>query len=197
MSRHRHDETRSADQAPMSTLADRVLDRLDPTGEGRARSRAVRAWRQVVGDEVFDHARGFALRDGELLVFVDSNAWATDLSAMSEHYRDAINILLGQETVTSMRFDASKRVRDQRAMEREQAGERAPEPTWKADPVPASELERDQVRVMAGGIRNDAIREAVIKAEIAHLEWRKGIEARNAAERALQRLRDANPSAKP
>ena len=181
----------------MSTLADRYLDRLDPTGEGRARSRAVRAWRQVVGDEVFEHARGFALREGELLVFVDSNAWATDLSAMSEHYRDAINILLGQETVTSMRFDTSRKVGDQRGQERDRAAEEAREPTWKVDPVAASDLECYQVRVMAAGIRNDAIREAVIKAEIAHLEWRKGIEARNAAERALQRVRDANSNAKP
>jgi hypothetical protein len=146
----------------------------------------------VAGEEVFDHARGFALRDGELVIFVDTNSWATELSALSEHYRAALNIALGQETVTSLRFPVSRKVSDQRAMEEQHAAEEAPDRWWKAEPVQATQLERDQVRLMAAGIHDATIREAVVKAEIAHLEWRKGIEARNAAERALQRPRDPN-----
>jgi hypothetical protein len=49
--------------------------------------------------------------------------------------------------------------------------------------------------MMASGIHNERIREAVVSAAIAHLEWRKGIEARNAAERALQRPRGTDSTA--
>ena len=185
-------DERSANRVPISSLTEGLIARLDPSGEARARSRAVRAWRLVAGEEVFEHARGFALRDGELVIFVDTNSWATELSAMSEHYRAALNTVLGQETVTSLRFPVSRKVSEQRADEERSAAEEATDRWWKAEPVTATDLERDQVRLMAAGIHDETIREVVVKAEIAHLEWRKGIEARNAAERALQRPRDPN-----
>jgi hypothetical protein len=49
--------------------------------------------------------------------------------------------------------------------------------------------------MMAAGIHDVELREAVIAAVIAQLEWRKGIEAHNAAERAVQRARGTNPPA--
>jgi hypothetical protein len=176
----------------VTTLAEGLIARLDPTGEGRERSRVVSAWRLVAGPEVFSHSRGFALRDGELLVFVDSNSWATELSALGEHYKAALAMALGQETVTSLRFAVSRKVKEQISFEEQQLAEEAADAWWKAEPVAASPLERDQIEMMAAGIRDEQIRNAVVSAEIAHLEWRKGIEARKAAERASQRLRDAN-----
>lgn len=172
----------------VSSLAEGMLGRLDKTGEGRARANAVSAWRLVAGDEVFSHARGFALRGTELLIFVDSPVWANELSVLSEHYRVAVNERIGKETVGSIRFAVSKKVSEEVQRDaddgegaRQREGERAA-------PVPATENEREQVLAMAAGMRPGELRESVVAAAIAHLEWRKGIEARNAAEKAAQRL---------
>jgi len=192
MTRRKRESEGSNPRTAVTSLAEGLIARLDPSGEGRERSRVLSAWRLVAGPEVFAHSRGFALREGELLVFVDTNSWATELSALAEHYRAALEMALGQETVTSLRFAVSKKVKDQLAFEQQTLAEEAEDAWWKAEPVAASRLERDQIEMMAAGIHDPQIRTAVVSAEIAHLEWRKGIEARNAAERALQRLRDAN-----
>ena len=176
----------------MTSLAHGLLSRLDKTGEGRERARVIQAWRLVAGPEVFSHARGFALRGDELLIFVDTHTWATELMAMGEHYKAALNMVVGSEMVGSLRFAVSKQVRDERESEASWAKETAGERPVIVAPVVASELERDQVAMMASGIHDEKIREAVVSAAIAHLEWRKGIEARNAAQSALQRLRDAD-----
>jgi hypothetical protein len=179
----------------VASLAGGLLSRWDRSGDARQRAGVVRSWRLIAGPEVYSHARGFALRDGELVVFVDNHSWAQELSAMGEHYRAALNMVIGKEAVTSLRFAVSKKVREDVVSEAE-------EQQWVDDAhsepvitVPASELERDQVRMMAAGIHDAAIRDAVVSAAIAHLEWRKGIEARNAAERALQRSRDTDSTA--
>jgi hypothetical protein len=104
---------------------------------------------------------------------------------------------LGQESVTSLRFAVSKHVKEQVFTEEELAAEERAAQEWKAEPVRATELERDQIRLMVAGIHDKAIRDAVVSAEIAHLEWRKGIEARKTAETALQSVRDANQDPQP
>jgi hypothetical protein len=59
-------------------------------------------------------------------------------------------------------------------------------------PVRATETEIEQVRQMAASVSDQGLREAVIAAALAHLEWRKGIEARSVAERAVQRATGAD-----
>jgi hypothetical protein len=175
-------------------MARGILDRLDRTGEGRGRAEVIRQWRTVAGPEVYSHARGFALRDGELVVFVDSNAWATDLAVMSEHYLAALQTGVGKDVVTSLRFAVSRKVAEDKrdeAEDRQSPVAKVP----RVEPRPASETELQQVRMMAAGIHDAELREAVIAAVIAQLEWRKGIEAHNAAERAVQRARGTNPPA--
>jgi predicted nucleic acid-binding Zn ribbon protein len=49
------------------------------------------AWSTVAGESVCSHTTGAHLRRGELVVYVDSPVWATELSALSEPYRVAIN----------------------------------------------------------------------------------------------------------
>lgn len=170
-----------------------LLSRLDKTGDARERARVVQSWRIVAGPEVYSHARGFALRGDELMVFVDTHTWANELGAMAEHYRAALNMVIGKEAVGSLRFAVSKKVSEERRAEVESGAEA--QQAERVEPVRASEHEKDQVRSMAVGIHDDRIREAVVSAAIAHLEWRKGIEARNAAEKALQRLREPDSTA--
>jgi len=168
------------------------MGRLDKTGEGRERATAVSAWRLVAGNEVFAHARGFALRGSELLIFVDSPVWANELAVLSEHYRVAVNERIGKEAVGSIRFAVSKKVSEEVQHETQDGESARQREEARAAPVPATENERQQVLAMAAGMRPGALREAVVAAALAHLEWRKGIEARNAAEKATQRATEAD-----
>ena len=182
-------------EVSVRNLASGLLDRLDRTGEGRARADVIRLWRTIAGQEVYSHARGFALRGAELVVFVDSHAWANDLALMSEHYLAALQEGAGKETVTSLRFAVSRKVAEDRAREDEDSIDAGGVDPGSVVPGEATRTERQQLAMMAAGIHDEELREAVVAAAIAQLEWRRGIEARNAAERGVQSARDANPSA--
>jgi hypothetical protein len=179
---------RRSREESVAGLARGLIEGMDARGEGRERADMIRLWRIVAGPEVYSHARGFALRDGEMVVFVDSSTWATELAAMSEHYLAAMQTGVGRGSVTSLRFTVSKRVSVDKVNDEEDEREGAREPL--ATPRAASEQERQQILAMAAGVHDLELREAAVAAAIAQLEWRKGIEARNAAERAVQRARD-------
>lgn len=171
----------------IGSIANGLWGRLDRTGEVATKARAIAAWRTVAGDEVAAHARGFALRDKELLVFVDSPVWANELSVLSENYRVAVNERLGKEVVGSIRFTVSRKVEEGLADDAEDG--RREEETRRdlVEPGKATDAEIEEVRRMAATVSNPVLREAVVAAAVAHLEWRKGIESRNAAETAIQR----------
>jgi hypothetical protein len=146
----------------------------------------VAAWRDVAGDEVAAHAMGFAMRGAELLVYVDSPVWATELTALSERYRSEINTAIGKELVGSMRFTVSKKVSEEHAWEeaRRQAAESAQ--VKRIEPVRATTQERAQIEAMAAGIHDETLREAAVSAAICGLEWRKGQAADKSPENAVQ-----------
>lgn len=188
-------ERRVSDGEPASGVARSLLRRLDPSGEGYARAEAVRAWRAAAGEEVAAHAMGFTLRESELVVFVDSSVWANELAALSEHYRQAVNARLGKESVGSVRFAVSRMVREEKVWERIDREAVRREADDKVPTVPATESELAQLRMMAAGIHDDRLREAVITAATRELEWRKGREARNASQNAAGRARRAGADA--
>jgi hypothetical protein len=171
----------------VGSLAAGLWHQLDRTGQGAAKARVVSAWRSVAGDEVYAHARGFALRGDELLVFVDSPVWANELSVLAEHYRTAVNERSGKEMVGSIRFTVSRKVSEELKRDAEDAALSAAATPERTTPVAATEAEIEHVRQMAAAVENEGLREAVIAAAIRHLEWRKGTEALKAAEKAVQR----------
>jgi hypothetical protein len=128
-------------------------------------------------------------------VFVDSHAWASDLSLMSEHYLAALQSGAGKDVVTSLRFAVSRKVTQDKQREDEDLEGFEAAHASLVEPGQVTETERQQLKMMAAGIHDTELREAVIAAAIAQLEWRKGIEATNEAERGIQRARDANQSA--
>lgn len=176
----------------LSSVVGGIVGRLDVDGTGRERARAITAWRQVAGDGVFAHARGFALRDGELLVFVDTPVWAQELAALSEIYRTGINERLGKEVVGSIRFAVSRKIEEAQRFDQEDAHAEEDRTADVVEPVPLTEEEREAVEAMAGVVGNEDLRKSVIAAATAHFEWRKGIEARNAAQKAVQRAREGS-----
>jgi hypothetical protein len=161
-----------------------VLHRLD-RGGNMDKARAVAVWREVAGAEVASHAMGFAMRGSELLVYVDSPVWATELSALSERYRSEINTAMGKELVGSMRFTLSKKVSEERVWdEAERRSADAAEPR-RVTPVPATDQERSQIEAMAASVHDETLREAAVRAAICGLEWRKGRKADKSPENAV------------
>jgi hypothetical protein len=157
---------------------ERLASRLDRKGAGGlAQARVADAWRRVAGPSVNDHTTGAHLRDTEMVVFVDSPVWATELSALSEHYRRAVNEAIGQQLVSAVRFAVSNRVEQVRHAEYQESEKDAYYDRDKVPSVLLSEHEREQVRVSAAAIEDTELREAVIRATIADLEWKRGIEA--------------------
>jgi hypothetical protein len=100
-----------------------------------------------------------------------------------------------KEAVREVRFTVSRMVAEERwwdAAESRSVDERDAE---RVQPVVASDTERDQIRMMATAIHDERVREAVIAAAIRDLEWRKGIEARNAAHGGAERATEADSDA--
>lgn len=166
-----------------------IATRLDQrSGGGLLQARVAAVWAKVAGASVDQHTTGAHLRDGELVVFVDSPVWASELSALSEHYREALEKEIGKDTVHSVRFAVSRRVDQKRAEETRQAEEEKEKSADQVPSVPLTEQERAQVEASAAVIENDELREAAIRATVADLEWKKGIELAKRREKAREGL---------
>jgi hypothetical protein len=156
----------------------RMISKLDRRSGGAYRqARAAWAWTEIAGPAVASHTTGAHLRGDELVVFVDSPVWAAELSALAEPYRLAINEALGQETVRSVRFSVSRKVEGERLREQQERQAEEYQRRDAVESVPLTEQERAQVIASAEAIPDDELREAVIRATIADLEWKKGLRA--------------------
>ncbi len=168
-----------------------LLRRMDKTGR-LGEARAVEEWHRVAGPQIGGHTFGAALRSGELLVSVDSAGWATELAAMSETLRGRINEAIGKETVRSIRFTVGRRVQEEREREsiertsaRRYGGERV-------EPVALTAKERETVERSVSVIEEESLRTAALRATVADLEWKKGLEQRNAAQGRADAFREAD-----
>lgn len=166
----------------------RLAARLDRSGGGLSQAKIHTAWADVAGPLVTSHTTGAHLRDSELVVYVDTAVWATELSALAGPYQEALNQYLGEEVVKAVRFTVSRKVQEAFA---HQATEKAKQAESREDDVPSVALtdqERAQVEASAAAIGDEELREAVIRATVADLEWKKGIEVAKSREKARQGL---------
>jgi len=180
---------RQGRQTQLGASLNGLLGRLDKKNPGRAVSaRAGSAWQTIVGPAVRGHTTGAYMRDGTLIVYVDSPVWATELSAMAERYRVALNEEIGQDLVREIRFSVSRKVIEQHrivALETEQAD------FYQADNVPSvplSPAELSQVEASVESIPDPELREAVLRATVKDLEWKRGIAAHNSREEPREGL---------
>jgi len=170
---------RHGKQGQLAASLGALVRKLDKKGGGAyLQTRAAQAWHRIAGPSVCAHTTGAHVREGEMVVFVDSALWATELSALSEHYRTSINQELGQDLVKSVRFTVSKRVASERRMEETLERSDAHLTEDKVDPVKLSERELAQVEASAAAIPDEELRRAVLRATIADLQWKKGLKAR-------------------
>mgnify|MGYP001946049936 CR=1 len=71
-------------------------------------------WSQIVGDRLAEHVRPQTYADGELVVSVDSPAWATQVRAMAPQLVRRLNEELGHGTVRCIRVATPGSRRGQR-----------------------------------------------------------------------------------
>lgn len=167
---------RKGRQTDLGSALGGMLKRLDRGTGGAYRQMAVKqAWASLAGESVLAHTTGAFVRERELVVFVDSNVWATELSALSGRYLHELEKELGKGVVTSIRFTVSRKVAEEQRIERM---EKEAEEERSADvvaSVPLSELERAQVEASVAEIPDEELRQAVLRATVADLEWKKGL----------------------
>jgi hypothetical protein len=156
-----------------------LVRRLDRKGGGAyQQSRIGQAWLTIAGPAVIAHTTGAHLREREMVVFVDSPLWATELSALSEHYRASVNKELGEELVRAVRFTVSKNVDKEKRIERVLLESEEHHEQDKVEPVDLSENELAQIESSVAGIPDEELRRAVLRATVADFQWKKGLKAR-------------------
>jgi hypothetical protein len=167
-------------QTGLGSALDVELRRLDrKNGGAYTAARVMLAWDRVAGEGIARHTTGAHLRDGVLIVYVDSNTWATQYTAMAEQYRRSINSNLGEDLVSTLRFVVSRKVHEEHRLKRVQADL---EEFYRQDDVPSVPLtpvERAQVESSVAEIPDAGLREAVLRATVRDLEWKKGLATRN------------------
>jgi hypothetical protein len=176
-------------QTGLNRALDGVIRRLDrKSGGAYTAARVMLAWERIAGDGIAKHTTGAHLRDGVLVVFVDNNAWATQYTAMAEQYRTSINEELGENLVTSLRFIVSRKVAEEHRLKREEV---ETEEFYREDDVPSVPLsgnEMAQIESSVGEIPDAELREAVLRATVKDLEWKKGLALRNAPQERRESL---------
>ena len=176
---------RSGKSTVLGNALEGLVGRLDrKTGGAGTQALLVRLWEETAGPIVSAHTTGVHLRDGVLIVYVDSNARANDMAALSEIYRTNLNSGLGKNAIRKVSFTVSRKVMDEMKLA---AAEEDTEEFYReddVDPVALTDTERSQVEASASSIPDEVLREAVVRATISDLEWKKGIAARNSRETA-------------
>jgi len=162
-------------------VAQGVIGKADPLGK-RFSSRVVAAWNDICGDVVANHTRGVAFRDGELIVSVDSPAWANELSVMADSFRSALAAHLGQDLVRSIRFTVSRHVQAEKARE---SAESDVAEFYKPDDevrVALSDVEHSQAVYVSQAVPDERLREIALRVMIKDLEWKKASRTRSSTQ---------------
>jgi hypothetical protein len=167
-------------QTELGQALNGLVRRLDRKGKGAYSSARVgSAWIEVAGPMVAAHTTGAHLREGTLVVFVDSSIWATELTAMAEQYRTSINEKLGEDLVSTVRFTVSRKVQEAHRLSGQEADT---EEFYKEDdvePVPLEQTELAQIEASVANIPDAELREAVLRATVRDIEWKKGVARQN------------------
>lgn len=171
----------------------RSLQRNNP--DLSATARVKRAWNLSVDKRIAEHVTAvFVVPNtaaSEIIVYVDSSIWATELNMQSELLRLNLNIELNKdadepsnvmrkaEQVEKLTFRVSKEqyaARDRR-LTTLQLLEAEDEDYRKAQPVALDEEELSGLEEALSHIENDQLRDTAYAAAKANLEWQKGVDS--------------------
>lgn len=166
---------RKGTQTDLSVAIGKLVGKLDRSNKGAYTQNLVaQAWNRIVGTDVLAHTTGAHLKEGEMVVYVDSPMWATELSSLSEQYRQAVNAEIGKNAVKSIRFNVSRKVSQQKLIiGAEEETDRFYERD-KTKPLPLNTAEMEQILESTKEIEDPELREAVVKATVVDLQMKKG-----------------------
>ena len=160
-----------------------------------ATARVKRAWNLSVDKRIAEHVTAvFVVPNtaaSEVIVYVDSSIWATELNMQSELLRLNLNIELNKdadepsnvmrkaEQVEKLTFKVSKEqyVARDRRLTTLQLLEAEDEDYRKAQPVALDEEELSGLEEALSHIENDQLRDTAYAAAKANLEWQKGVDS--------------------
>ena len=178
---------RQGKQTGLGSALDGVMRRLDrKNGGAYTAARVMLAWDAIAGEGIAKHTTGAHLRDRILIVYVDNNTWATEYTAMAEQYRRSINENLGEDLVSGLRFTVSRKVAEEHRLRR---AEIELDEFYREDDVPSIPLtanERAQIESSVAEIPDAGLREAVLRATVKDLEWKKGLATKNESQERPQ-----------
>jgi hypothetical protein len=147
---------RSGALSGVGEVAEAILRRNDRSG-GLAGARVCAAWEDVAGPAVAAHSRAVRVTEGELLVAVDSPAWANELALMSASYVAELQRRAGKDSVRAIRFTVSRNARAHTERRAEgQAEQTAVRPT--------EHEVRAAMQAVPGNVSDPALREAMARA---------------------------------
>lgn len=157
-----------------------------------ATARVKRAWNLSVDKRIAEHVTAVFIvpntAASEVIIYVDSSIWATELNMQSELLRLNLNIELNKdidanvvrkaEQVEKLTFKVSKEqyVARERRLTTLQLLEAEDENYRKAQPVALDDDELANLEEAVAHIENDQLRDTAYAAAKANLEWQKGIE---------------------
>lgn len=171
----------------------RSLQRNNP--DLSATARVKRAWNLSVDKRISEHVTAvFVVPNtaaSEVIVYVDSSIWATELNMQSELLRLNLNIELNKdadepsnvmrkaEQVEKLTFKVSKEqyAARERRLTTLQLLEAEDEDYRKAQPVALDEEELSGLEEALSHIENDQLRDTAYAAAKANLEWQKGVDS--------------------
>ena len=171
----------------------RSLQRDNP--DLSATARVKRAWNLSVDKRIAEHVTAVLVvpntAASEVIVYVDSSIWATELNMQSELLRLNLNIELNKdadepsnvmrkaEQVEKLTFKVSKEqyVARDRRLTTLQLLEAEDEDYRKAQPVALDEEELSGLEEALSHIENDQLRDTAYAAAKANLEWQKGVDS--------------------
>ena len=171
----------------------RSLQRNNP--DLSATARVKRAWNLSVDKRIAEHVTAvFVVPNtaaSEVLVYVDSSIWATELNMQSELLRLNLNIELNKdadepsnvmrkaEQVEKLTFKVSREqyAARERRLTTLQLLEAEDEDYRKAQPVALDEEELSGLEEALSHIENDQLRDTAYAAAKANLEWQKGVDS--------------------
>lgn len=152
-----------------------LVGRADRGGK-RESAQAAGAWADAVGPEIAARTRAVGVREGTLLVLVDSSTWATELTAISSHLAEAVNARVGSSRVSGVRFTVSREVGLGSGPHREM-GESGAAVTGdaKVEAAPLTPEEVAQIEHVAAAVSDSELRRAMVRAMVADMAWKKGV----------------------
>lgn len=174
---------RKGDTTSLGAGLNKLMKKLDRDGRGTT-SKVIEIWDTLVGPEIAKHTNVEGIRAGELHVAVDSPVWANELQAMAGQLLARLREQMGESSIRGLRFTVKKTVS---RIHREEIAAKESERRYGGDrvePEALSPKELEAVECSVGSIENEALRDIALRATIRDLEWKKGQERANRAQRA-------------